>query len=233
MIFCYARTSTVEQAADGAASIPEQLRKGRALAQMRGMSAKDCVSFIDKGISGSTPLAFRPQGKEMLEAAQKGDCIVSSKMDRLFRSALDALQTAEELKARGVDLVLLDVSSDPVTGNGVGKMFFGIMACVAEFERSRINERTEEGRRGKRARRGFMGGGVPIGFKVQGKGREAQLEEDEREQAAIAKIKELLESKHQPGRIGRYLTKYYPTRSGRPWQCVQVQRIIAREGLNG
>ena len=73
-----------------------------------------------------------------------------------------------------------------------------------------------------------MGGGVPIGFKVQGKGRDAQLEEDEREQAAIAKVKELLESKHQPGRIGRYLTKYYPTRSGRPWQCVQVQRLIAR-----
>lgn len=233
MIFAYARVSSIEQAAEGNASIPEQLRKGKALAQMRGVPGKDVVTFIDKGVSGSTPLAFRPQGKEMLEAAQAGDTICASKMDRLFRSAIDALATAEELKQRGVDLVLLDIGSDPVTGNGVGKMFFGIMACVAEFERSRINERTEEGRRGKRARRGFMGGGVPIGFKVQGKGRDAQLEEDEREQAAIAKVKDLLESKHQPGRIARYLTMYHPTRSGRPWQCVQVQRIMAREGLNG
>jgi DNA invertase Pin-like site-specific DNA recombinase len=228
MIFCYARVSSIEQAADGNASIPEQLRKGKALAQMRGVAGKDVITFIDKGVSGSTPLAFRPQGKEMLESAQSGDVICAAKMDRLFRSAIDALQTAEELKKRGVELVLLDIGIDAVTGNGVGKLFFSILAVMAEFERDRIRERTEEGRRGKRARRGFMGGGVPIGFKVQGKGREAQLEEDEREQAAIAKVKELLESKHQPGRIGRYLTKYYPTRSGKPWQCVQVQRLIAR-----
>jgi len=228
MFFIYGRTSTLEQAEAGAVSIPEQIRKGKALAQLRGVAGKDCVHFVDKGVSGSTPLAFRPQGKEMLEAAQSGDTICASKMDRLFRSAIDALQTADDLKQRGVDLILIDVSADPVTGNGTGKLFFSILAVMAEFERDRIRERTEEGRRGKRARRGFMGGGVPIGFKVQGKGRDAQLEEDEREQAAIAKVKELLESNHQPGRIGRYLTKYHPTRSGRPWQCVQVQRLIAR-----
>jgi DNA invertase Pin-like site-specific DNA recombinase len=228
MIFCYARVSSIEQAAEGNASIPEQLRKGKALAQMRGVPGKDVITFTDKGISGSTPLAFRPQGKEMLDAAQSGDLIVSSKMDRLFRSAIDALQTAEELKKRGVELILLDVGVDPVTGNGVGKLFFSILAVMAEFERDRIRERTEEGRRGKRARRGFMGGGVPIGFKVQGKGREAQLEEDAREQAAIAWAKQAFKDGHQPGRIGQYLTKYYPTRSGKKWQCVQVQRILAR-----
>jgi len=228
MIFCYARVSSIEQAAEGNASIPEQLRKGKALAQMRGVPGKDVITFTDKGISGSTPLAFRPQGKEMLDAAQSGDLIVAAKMDRLFRSAIDALQTAEELKKRGVELILLDVGVDPVTGNGVGKLFFSILAVMAEFERDRIRERTEEGRRGKRARRGFMGGGVPIGFKVQGKGREAQLEEDEREQAAIAWAVQAFKDGHQPGRIGRYLSKYYPTRSGKKWQCVQVQRILAR-----
>ena len=142
MIFCYARVSTLGQADDGAASIPEQLRMGRALATMRGAKQAECVNFIDRGISGSVPLVLRPEGKEMLNAAQKGDVIVAAKMDRLFRSAIDALQTAEELKKRGIDLVLLDIGSDPVTGNGVGKMFFGIIACVAEFERDRIRERT-------------------------------------------------------------------------------------------
>ena len=195
---------------------------------MRGVPGKDVITFIDKGISGSVPLAFRPQGKEMLEAAQQGDCIVASKMDRLFRSAIDALQTAEELKQRGVDLVLIDISTDPVTGNGTGKLFFSILAVMAEFERDRIRERTEEGRRGKRARRGFMGGGVPIGFKVQGKGRDAQLEEDEREQAAIAWAAQAYKDGHKPSRIARYLSMYHPTRSGRKWQMVQVQRILAR-----
>ena len=229
MIFTYARVSTIEQGAEGAASIPEQLRKCKALASMRGIPNKDVVQFVDKGISGSTPLSLRPQGKEMLEALQKGDVVVSSKMDRLFRSAIDALQTAEQFKQQGVDLILIDLGVDPVTANGTAKLFFSVLAVMAEFERDRIRERTEEGRRGKRARRGYMGGrGAPIGFKVIGKGRDAQLEEDEREQKAIAKIQELLESRHQPGRIARYLTMYHPTRSGRPWQCVQVQRIMAR-----
>lgn len=229
MIFCYARVSTLGQADDGAASIPEQLRMGRALATMRGAKQAECVNFIDRGISGSVPLVLRPEGKEMLAAAQKGDVIVAAKMDRLFRSAIDALQTAEELKKRGVDLVLLDIGSDAVTGNGVGKMFFGIIACVAEFERDRIRERTEEGRRAKRARQGYMGGrAAPIGFKVVGKGREAQLEEDEGEQEMLARVRQMHKDGHKPGRIGQYLTKYFPTRSGRPWQVVQVQRVIEK-----
>ncbi len=228
MIFIYCRVSSIEQAADGNASIPEQLRKGRALAQMRGVPGKDVITFIDKGVSGSVPLAFRPQGGEMLQAAQKGDVIVAAKMDRLFRSAIDALQTADELKRRGVELVLLDIGIDAVTGNGVGKLFFSILAVMAEFERDRIRERTEEGRRGKRARRGFMGGGVPIGFSVVGKGRDAQLEENASEQGMIAWVKQAAKNGHKPGRIARYLSAHYPTRSNKPWQVVQVQRVLAQ-----
>ena len=228
MLFAYARTSTIEQAAAGAVSIPEQLRKGRALASMRGIPGNNVITFTDKGVSGSVPLAFRPQGKEMLEAAQDGDVICAAKMDRLFRSAIDALQTAAELKKRGVELVLLDIGIDAVTGNGVGKLFFSILAVMAEVERDRIRERTEAGRRGKRARRGFMGGAVPIGFRVQGKGREAQLEEDEREQAMLVWVKEAHKDGRKPGKIARYLTKHHPTRSGKKWQIVQVQRVIAR-----
>ena len=224
MIFCYARTRTLDQAA----SIPDQLRKCRALATMRGVPSADCLNFVDKGVSGSTPLAFRPAGEEMLHVAKQGDFIVAAKMDRLFRSAIDALQTADELKRQGIELILIDIGIDPVTGNGVGKLFFSILAAMAEFERDRIRERTEEGRRSKRARRGFMGGGVPIGFRVQGKGSAAQLEEDEREQKAIAWAAQAYKDGHKPSRIGRYLTKYHPTRSGRPWQMVQVQRILAR-----
>ena len=233
MIFCYARVSSLKQDEEGAISIPEQLRKGKALASMRGVPNKDVVTFTDKGISGSVPLSFRPNGGEMLQAAEKGDTIVAAKMDRLFRSTLDALQMADELKQRGVDLILLDISADPVNGNGVGKLFFSIMASVAEFERDRIRERTEEGRRGKRARRGYMGGrGAPIGFIVVGKGRDAQLEENEAEQKAIAWAVEAFANGHKPSRIAKYLSMYHPTRSGKKWQMVQVQRILARAEMH-
>jgi putative DNA-invertase from lambdoid prophage Rac len=226
MFLIYGRTSTLEQAEAGAVSVPEQLKKGRALASIRGVAGRDCATFVDKGVSGSTPLAFRPQGKEMLEGAQRGDTICASKMDRLFRSAIDALQTAEDLKQRGIDLILIDLGVDPVTGNGTAKLFFSILAVMAEFERDRIRERTEEGRRGKRARRGFMGGGVPIGFSVVGKGRDAQLEENEAEQTMLVKVKQMAKDGHKPGRIARYLSMYHPTRTGKAWQVVQVQRVL-------
>ena len=93
MIFSYARVSTTEQAADGTTSIAEQHRKNRALATMRGVSADNIAEFTDAGVSGSIALSERPSGKEMLDAAKKGDVIVASKMDRLFRSASDALVT--------------------------------------------------------------------------------------------------------------------------------------------
>lgn len=226
MMFSYARVSTVEQAADGAISIAEQHRKNRALATMRGVSSDDLAECTDGGISGSISLSERPAGGEMLSSVRSGDCIVACKLDRLFRSASDALVTAEALKKQGVDLILIDLGVDPVTSNGAAKMFFGVLALMAEFERDRIRERTEEGRKGKRARKGYMGGPVPFGFKVDGKGRDAVLVEDQREQE-IVKVVRSMHGNHKSSRIARYLTTQYPTRSGKPWQRIQVERILA------
>jgi DNA invertase Pin-like site-specific DNA recombinase len=60
--------------------------------------------------AGSIPFAERPESKRLLELLKPGDIIVSPKLDRMFRSALDALQTIEELKRRKVSLLLLDLS---------------------------------------------------------------------------------------------------------------------------
>ena len=226
MLFTYARVSTVEQAADGAVSIAEQQRKCRALATMRGVPNDDVVDIVDAGVSGSVPLSERPAGKDMLGDIRAGDVIVACKLDRLFRSASDALATAESLKKKGVDLILIDMGIEPVTGNGAAKMFFGVLALMAEFERDRINERTKDGIRAKREKKGFLGGNPPLGFRVEGQGRESKLVPDEREREIIAMVREMAPS-HGYGAIRRHLIeKGVPTRSGEPWQSVQVQRII-------
>ncbi len=74
---------------------------------------------------------------------------MSPKLDRLFRSALDALQAVEELKARGVSLVLLDLGGD-ISGNGPSKLFLTIAAAFAEVERDRIRERVAQVKREQR-----------------------------------------------------------------------------------
>lgn len=232
MILGYARVSTIEQAAEGTTSLREQEHKNRAIATLRQVGAYDFCQYVDKGVSGSIPLGDRPAGKDMLAAAKKNDVIVATKMDRLFRSATDALQTAEKLKKRGIDLILADMSTDPVTGNGVGKLFFGMLALVAEFERERIAERMQQGREGKRENGGHIGGQPPYGYTVQGSGREAKLIPDREEQDVIAFARDIRATRgySKPYRVTKVLNAFgVTTRLGKPWHRMQVVRLLERQ----
>ena len=53
-------------------------------------------------------------------SSQRGDIVIAAKLDRLFRSALDALKVVESLKGRGVKLHLLDLGGD-IAGNGISQ----------------------------------------------------------------------------------------------------------------
>ena len=151
---------------------------------------------------------------------------MAAKLDRMFRSASDALVTAKLLQDRGVDLILIDLGIEPVTSNGVAKLFFGMLAVFADFERDRINERTKDGIRAKREKKGFLGGNPPFGFRVEGQGRESKLVRDEKEMEVIKTVKELSPA-HSIAEIRHFLlNKGVMTRTGREWQSVQVQRII-------
>ena len=237
MILSYARVSTLEQAADGTTSIQEQERRNKAIATLRGAASFDFVTFSDAGVSGSIPLAERPAGRDMLAAAKPNDVIVATKMDRLFRSAADALVTADELKRKGIDLILTDISTDPITGNGAGKLFFGIMANVAEFERERIAERMQDGKRAKKQHGGHIGGEAPYGYRKVGTGREARLEPDVEEQDIIRMVAAIRERHgyRRPYRITKVLADLgVKSRRGTELTRVQVTRMLKQaEMING
>jgi hypothetical protein len=71
-----------------------------------------------------------------------GDTVITAKLDRMFRSALDALGVLADLKTKGVSLHMIDLGGD-VTGNGISKLVFTILSAVAEAERDRIRERSK------------------------------------------------------------------------------------------
>lgn len=107
----------------------------------------DIISIIeDSDVSGGMPIGNRPGGAKIVEliACKEIDCIVGTKIDRLFRSTLDALSTVEIWEKRKISLHLADmggVSIDTSTANG--KLFFTMMASMAEYERGVIAERTK------------------------------------------------------------------------------------------
>ena len=98
---------------------------------------------------------------------EKGDVVMSPKLDRLFRSALDALVVVEDLRKRGVALHLLDLGGD-ISTNGLSKLFLTIAAAFAEAERDRIRERVGQTKVDQRAQGRFLGGVVPFGYRREG-----------------------------------------------------------------
>ena len=187
MLYGYTRVSTLEQV--NGTSLEEQTRKIQGVAMMRGEAVSEV--FTDKGVSGSVPLSQRAEGGRLVDGLDAGDTVVVAKLDRIFRNAEDALTTAREFKDKGIDLIIADIGTDPVTQNGTSKMFFGMLALMAEFERDRIKERQKDGQKAKRDKGGFNGGVRPFGYSVQGKGKDSVLVEIPEEQQAITKMKEL------------------------------------------
>ena len=87
--FGYCRVSTAKQAAEGE-SLDVQRRQIEGYALMHGLALDDVV--IEEGVSGSVPVAERPAAGPLFAKLTKGDVVIAPKLDRLFRSALDALQ---------------------------------------------------------------------------------------------------------------------------------------------
>jgi len=177
-VYGYARVSTARQASEGE-SLDVQRRQIDGYAMMHSLVVDDVL--VEEGISGSVPLHERPTGSRLLATVQKGDIVIAAKLDRCFRSALDALNVVEQLKARGVKLHLLDLGGD-IAGNGLSRLFLTIAAAFAEAERDRIRERVSTMKQDQKARGRYLGGKVPFGYRV---GADGALVEHEAEQAAI------------------------------------------------
>jgi DNA invertase Pin-like site-specific DNA recombinase len=180
----YARVSTARQAEEGE-SLGAQERTLAGYAMMHGLVIDRM--FVERGVSGSKPLCERPEGATLLAALQPGDVVVTAKLDRMFRSALDALDVLGQLQKRGISLHMIDLGGD-VTGDGISKLVFTILSAVAEAERDRIRERVATVKADQRARGRYLGGIAPFGWRV---GDDGELAEVPEQQAAIRTMREL------------------------------------------
>ena len=128
-IYGYARVSTEDQ---------ELGLQITALTEA-GVAKADIVHEKASGKEG----ADRPKYAELLAKLRDGDKLVVWKVDRLGRSTLDALNTAKDLDSRGVHIVITTLGVDLKTP--AGRLVFGLMAQIAEFERELIRERVTAG----------------------------------------------------------------------------------------
>lgn len=80
------------------------------------------------------------------------------RLDRLGRSLRHLIEISEDVAERKVGLRSLTEAIDTETANG--RLYFSLMAALAEFERSLLSERTLAGLEAARAR-GRVGGRPP------------------------------------------------------------------------
>jgi putative DNA-invertase from lambdoid prophage Rac len=179
-IYGYCRVSTLKQADEGE-SLDVQRRQIEGYAHMHGLTLTEVL--VEGGVSGSVPVEERPVGGQLFARLQRSDIVIAAKLDRLFRSALDALKVVESLKDRGVKLHLLDLGGD-IAGNGISKLFLTIAAAFAEAERDRIRERISQVKADQKSRGRFLGGTVPFGYRLV----DGELAPHEAQQEAIREI---------------------------------------------
>jgi putative DNA-invertase from lambdoid prophage Rac len=188
-VYGYTRVSTGRQAEEGE-SLGAQQRTIEGYAMMHGLTI-DHV-FVERGVSGSKKLTDRPEGAKLLAVLKPGDVLLTPKLDRMFRSALDALDVLAQLQKVGISLHMIDLGGD-VTGNGISKLVFTILSAVAEAERDRIRERIRDVKTDQRNRSRYLGGKIPFGWTVDAGGA---LIPNLEQQQAIARMKELRRAGH-------------------------------------
>ena len=133
----YARVSTKDKGQD----TDVQLRELREYAKQRGWTIAG--EYVDQGVSGSQD--SRPElNRLMLDAKQrKIDVVLVWKLDRFGRSLKHLINALAELEARGIAFVSLRDAFDLTTP--AGRLMFGVVAAMAEFERDLIKERVKAG----------------------------------------------------------------------------------------
>ena len=135
-------------------------------------------SYDDGGISGGT--MDRPALQNLLDDIQAGrvDVVVVYKIDRLTRSLMDFARIVEVFDRHEVSFV--SVTQQFNTTTSMGRLTLNVLLSFAQFEREVTAERIRDKFAASRKRGMWMGGPVPIGYRVENRKlviepREAEL----------------------------------------------------------
>jgi DNA invertase Pin-like site-specific DNA recombinase len=130
----YARVSTHDQTAEN------QLLELRRYVAARAWTA---VEYVDQGVSGAKDR--RPALDQLVADVRRHRVqgVVCWRLDRLGRNLRHLVLLLDEWQSRGVAFVTLGEGID--TSTAAGRLVAGVLGSIAEFERTRTQERIHAG----------------------------------------------------------------------------------------
>jgi DNA invertase Pin-like site-specific DNA recombinase len=113
--------------------------------------------YVDHGVSGAR--ASRVELDKAMGALHDGDTLVVTTLDRLGRSTVNMLGLADDIKAKGAGLRVLNLGGGDVdTSTPMGGMVFTVMAALGQMELEIKRERITDSVSKRRAAGKDLGG---------------------------------------------------------------------------
>ncbi|MDN2480448.1 recombinase family protein [Vibrio agarivorans] len=135
----YARVSSEEQSLE---------------VQIEQLKQIECEKIFQEKVSARS--ADRPELNRLIEFAREGDVVYVTKVDRIARNTIDALEIADSLNVKGVGVVFQDLGDLDINSD-VGRVIYTTISAFAEMERKRIMQRCNEGRQKAKAEGRHLG----------------------------------------------------------------------------
>jgi len=163
----YCRVSTDERLDQSFNSIDAQRESGQAF--ITAQRAEGWIPVVDDyddgGFSGGN--MDRPALKRLLADIDAGkvDIVVVYKIDRLTRSLADFAKMVELFDHRGVSFSAVTQQINSATS--MGRLMLNILLSFAQFEREVTGERIRDKIAASKAKGMWMGGVVPLGYRVE------------------------------------------------------------------
>ena len=226
----YTRKSVEEGLDQEFNSLDAQREAGEAYIASQKANGWVCLPtrYDDGGYSGGN--MKRPALQQLLADCEAGlvDIIVVYKIDRLSRSICDFADLSKKFDEWGTQFVA--VTQEINTATSAGRMMLNILITFAQYEREVITERVRDKMAASRKKGKWVGGSVPIGYRVENK----KLVVEPEEARVIQRIFQRFIEIQSPSLIAQELNKDgIRTKQGKVGDKPHIYRILSNHTYIG